>query len=32
MTDTKALSEAIAFIGSIIDQIDVLCEKLGMYE
>ncbi|MDD7463167.1 MAG: oligoendopeptidase F [Anaerococcus sp.] len=32
MTDTKALSEAIAFIGSIIDQIDDLCEKLGMYK
>lgn len=32
MTDTKALSEAIEFIGSIIDQIDELCEKLGMYK
>ncbi|MDD7306199.1 MAG: oligoendopeptidase F [Peptoniphilaceae bacterium] len=32
MTDTKALSKAIDFIGSIIDQIDELCQKLGMYE
>lgn len=32
MTDTKAISETIEFIGSIIDQIDELCEKLGMYK
>lgn len=32
MTSTKPISETIAFIGSIIDQIDELCEKLGMYK
>ena len=32
MTNTKALSETIAFIGQIIDQIDELCQKLGMYK
>ena len=32
MTSTKPISETVAFIGSIIDQIDELCEKLGMYK
>lgn len=32
MTNTKALEETIEFIGEIIDQIDELCEKLGLYE
>lgn len=32
MTTTKPISETVAFIGSIIDQIDELCEKLGMYK
>ena len=32
MTNTHALEEAIAFIGSIIDQIDELLEELDMYK
>lgn len=32
MTNTKAISETIAFIGSLVDQIDELCQKLGMYK
>ena len=32
MTNTKAISETVAFIGSLIDQIDELAEKLGMYK
>ena len=32
MTNTKALEETIEFIGEIIDQIDELCEKLGLYK
>ena len=32
MTSTKPISEAVAFIGSLIDQIDELCEELGMYK
>ena len=32
MTNTKSLEETIEFIGEIIDQIDELCEKLGLYE
>lgn len=32
MTTTKPISETVAFIGSIIDQIDELCDKLGMYK
>lgn len=32
MTNTQALSDAIAFIGSIIEEIDQICEKLGMYK
>lgn len=32
MTTTKAISETIEFIGSLIDQIDQLAEKLGMYK
>ena len=31
MTNTKELSKAISFIGSIIDQIDELCQKTGLY-
>lgn len=32
MTNTKAISETVAFIGSLVDQIDELCQKLGMYK
>ena len=32
MTNTKAISETVAFIGSLIDQIDELATKLGMYK
>ena len=32
LTSTKPISETVAFIGSIIDQIDELCEKLEMYK
>lgn len=32
MTTTKPISETVAFIGSLIDQIDELAEKLGMYK
>lgn len=32
LTTTKPISEAVAFIGSLIDQIDELCEELGMYK
>ena len=32
MTTTKPISETIEFIGSLIDQIDELAEKLGMYK
>ena len=32
MTNTKAISETVSFIGSLIDQIDELAEKLGMYK
>jgi hypothetical protein len=32
MRSTKAISETIEFIGSLVDQIDELCEKLGMYK
>ena len=32
MRTTKPISEAVAFIGSLVDQIDELCEKLGMYK
>lgn len=32
LTTTEPISETIEFIGSIIDGIDELCEKLGMYE
>ncbi|WP_262121312.1 oligoendopeptidase F [Anaerococcus sp. Marseille-Q5996] len=32
MTNTKAISETVAFIGSLIDQIDELAKKLGMYK
>ena len=31
LTSTKPISDTVAFIGSIIDQIDELCQKLGMY-
>ena len=31
LTNTKPISDTVAFIGSIIDQIDELCQKLGMY-
>ena len=32
LTTTKPISETVAFIGSLIDQIDELCEELGMYK
>ncbi|WP_273360353.1 M3 family metallopeptidase, partial [Anaerococcus octavius] len=32
MTTTKSISETIKFIGSLIDQIDELAKKLGMYK
>ena len=32
MSSTKPISETVAFIGSLIDQIDELCQKLGMYK
>ncbi|WP_394022427.1 oligoendopeptidase F [Anaerococcus martiniensis] len=32
MTNTKAISQTVAFIGSLIDQIDELADKLGMYK
>lgn len=32
MTNTKALEETIDFIGKIIDQIDEICERLGLYK
>ena len=31
MTSTKPIEDTIEFISDIIDQIDILCEKLGMY-
>ena len=32
MTNTEAISQTVAFIGSLIDQIDELAQKLGMYK
>ncbi|MSS77424.1 oligoendopeptidase F [Anaerococcus sp. AGMB00486] len=32
MTNTKALEDTIDFIGEIIDKIDELCQKIGLYE
>ena len=32
LTSTKPISETVAFIGSLIDQIDQLCDQLGLYK
>ena len=32
LTTTKPISDAVAYIGSLIDQIDELCQELGMYK
>lgn len=32
LTTTEPISEAVAYIGSLIDEIDTLCDKLGMYK
>ena len=32
LTTTAPISETVAFIGSLIDEIDILCQELGMYK